>query len=53
MKVGEKRYFRWGDEKPGTVTVWTIREDRSVHIIGTRKIEEVLSKGYIMDCPYN
>jgi hypothetical protein len=52
MKVGEKRYFRWGNEKPGMVTVWTIREDRSVKIIGQVDMHEAWANKWIHECPY-
>jgi hypothetical protein len=60
IKVGEIRYFEWGNEgmaKIGNlelplVTVWTINRDESVKTIGVCLKKTALVAGWIMECPF-
>ncbi len=53
MKVGEIRYFQWGDEKPGNVSIWTITENRSVKMLGEMEQMEAICQKLIYECPYS
>ncbi len=53
MKVGEIRYFQWGDEGHGKVSTWTISEDGYVKMLGKIDIEEAIAKKLIYKCPYS
>jgi hypothetical protein len=34
IKPGEVRYFKWGNEPAGAVSTWTVKDDRSVKLLG-------------------
>lgn len=46
------RYFEWGNEPTGKVTVWITSKQGEVIILGTIK-KELLPDNAIFDCPYN
>lgn len=51
-KIEDLRYFQWGDEKPGFVTLWTLNEERCVKHLGTCDRFD-LPKHAVFNCPYN
>lgn len=53
IKQGEVRYFCWGDEPCGKVSTWTVKEDRSVKLLGYMDINEALEKKLFQECPYS
>jgi len=52
IKTGEVRYFQWGNEPAGMVSTWTVKKDRSVKLLGYKKLEYVLEKKLFQECPY-
>jgi hypothetical protein len=52
IKEGEVRYFRWGNEPCGKVSTWTIKEDRSVKLLGYMDIKEAYEKKLKEECLY-
>jgi hypothetical protein len=53
IKVGEVRYYCWGSEPAGKVSIWTVEEDRSVKGLGYMDEKEVREKKLSRECPYN
>jgi hypothetical protein len=52
MKVGEKRWFEWGDEPVGKVTIWTIDKDGSVRLLGHMDRVKAVKRKLIFECPF-
>jgi hypothetical protein len=52
IKQGEVRYFRWGNEPSGKVSIWTVKEDRSVKLLGYMDMKEAQEKKLFQECPY-
>ena len=52
IKVGEVRYYQWGNEPAGMVSTWTVTEDRSVKNLGYIPLQEAWDKKLIHGCPY-
>lgn len=46
------RYFEWGNEPKGMVTVWILSKKGEVVILGKIK-KGLLPDNAIFDCPYN
>jgi len=53
IKVGEIRYYSWGDEPIGKVSTWTVSEDRSVKNLGYMDKKEAEEKKLHRECPYS
>jgi hypothetical protein len=54
LKTGTAyRYFEWGSEPCGEVTVWHAGADDSVCVDGLMGKAEALAAGVKFDCPYN
>jgi len=47
------RFFEWGSEPCGTVTVWHADDDDSVRIDGRMDKAAALAAGVTFYCPYN
>ncbi len=47
------RYFEWGSEPCGVVTVWHADTDDSVRIDGRMDKAAALAAGVTFNCPYN
>jgi hypothetical protein len=52
IRVGEIRWYEWGDEPAGMVSIWTVNEDRSVKGMGHISMEKVWEKKLAYECPY-
>lgn len=46
------RWYVWGNEKPGFVSVWKLAKDGSVKSLGEKR-KDKLPKNAIYDCPWN
>jgi hypothetical protein len=61
IKVGEVRYFIWGDEglarignlEMPLVTLWTVNRDESVKTIGVCPKNTAQRAGWVEECPFS
>lgn len=53
IKAGEVRYYQWGDEPRGFVSIWTVNERHEAENLGRMPREEAYAKGLVMECPYH
>lgn len=46
------RWYKWGDEKTGFISIWILTPEGRVKTLGTLKKED-LPEGSKYQCPYN
>lgn len=52
MKKSKYKFFEWGDEKPGYVTLWSVAPYGDVQIVARIQEETARRRGYEFECPF-
>jgi hypothetical protein len=52
LNPGKVKWYEWGNEKPGMVSIWTVGKNHGVENMGTIPREKAREIGLEFECPY-